>query len=358
MLFHVWSPEGKKNGNDDPLLPSLELIESSGFVFKYPHSGMNSSYFGNEGIGVITEESAFPRRDPLLHFRLRNGADPEVLIDRSIPNPGYQTDFPEWTPQELPITQTSAPVSLTLTGITVQSEKQYLQAHLSATATDPQWENPHVSYDFADATGNHGHWLSPHEPAWMVNAQVRRRLDAKFPPEEVWTLAQQPTPLPTAGVPFRETRTINGISVKPVRLFGPGKYRIENGKVVLAEEKPPSANPDSRHSVGSSSGSAGTINYTDIDTDFPALLIEHAELPSLMNLEVRIRDQTGRDLRKGVYREDHGSMNGQPYGWFPFQPQADSTSIAIDIVIHQGLALEFVVRPPTPAPAAENQARP
>ncbi len=353
MLFHVWSPEGKgRDRNEDPFRPSLELIESSGFVFRHPYSGMNSHFFGKAGIGIITDERTFPRRDPLLHFRLRNGNSPEVLIDRSIPNPGYQSSFPEWTPQPLPITQTVAPVSLTLTGITVHSEKQYMQAHFTTTATDPQWETPHVHEEFSDATGNHGVWLSPHEPAWKVKAKVRRRLDATFLPAEVWTLATLATPQPKSVAPFREVRTINGILVKPQRLFGPGKYRIENGVVVSAGEKPPGPTPESTHSIGSSSGSTGTIHYTDINTDFPAILIEYAELPPLTHLEVRIRDQTGRDLRKGVYREGRGSMNGQPYGWYPFQPQPESTSIVIEVVVHKSLEFEFLVKPPVPEASA------
>ncbi len=348
VLFQEWCPQNHAPFPENQYRHSMEFIESSGFVFRYPYSGRYSLSTQSHGLGVISDYSAFPRRDPQLHFRVLNEDFSQVLLDHTIPNPGYQPSFPEWSPQALPITQTVGPVTMTLTEIKVHQDTSHLESRLTPQSTDPTWENPRWYTFYSDATGNRGPWLSPHEPAWKVTVQAHRRLDVEFLPEETWKLASLSAPVPVSSVALQDVRTVNGVEIKLLRLFGPGEYRIENDQVVSAKELMQSAEiPESRYHDNLETGRSGaTMHYTNVQTDLPGIWIGHTPLPELKYLEVRIRDQLGRDLCSMPVRNSSAYTSSSPSRFAPFQPFPDSTSIEIAIVVHKGLEFEFVVKPP------------
>ena len=346
LALHLWSAKDNQNAIDYPLKPDLELIDSHGIIIHRPYSGMKTHSFGTAGEVITLRESVFPRRDPQLHFRILDSKTKKLLIDKTIPNPGYTPQLTEWVPQPMPITQSVGPVSLTLTGINIHKEQQYLQALSTVTATDPEWERPRIVSSFSDATGNQGHWLLASEPAWKVHTEVRRRDDAKFLPAESWVMPAMDIPGPQSQTAINTTHKFGLSTVTPKWLFGPGHIRIENGKVVSH-----TARASSEKSLDSQihAGSGGSVDYLDIETDVPGLLVEYSPLPEQEELLVRVHDQTGRDLLFKANHTNRSGIGGNLYQWIPLQP--DATACQIEIIVHKSLEFEFIVQPPTVAEA-------
>ena len=342
LLFIEYSPAHLKPTPESLPHPRLEIVDENGVVYPVSRQQGISSSGNARQHGMLYTSEAFPRRQPTLHFRLLSDDGTETLMEQTIPNPGYQPTFPEWVAPPCPVTQTVGPLTVTLTDIQVDNVAQQLKPQFSLRSNSPGWDVLHVDREFdefSDATGNRGSWLPLCEPAWKLKTQFRRRINAQFAPEETWNLGSFPIPASATSASLQTitARTINSVLIQPQHLMGPGCYRFEKGQLV-------SATVNITSSGGPKSYVYGDANFMDIQTDFPALYLEPGSLPLLTHLDVRISDQNGNNLSPIRDIVDYGWV-----GWYAFQPRSDSTSLQIEIVVHQCLEFEFVVKPPVVA---------
>ena len=339
LLFMEYSPAHLNPTPESLPHPQLEFVDEYGIVYPMNHwKGISPSGNARQH-GMLYSCEAFPRRQPALHFRLMSDDGKQTLIEQTIPNPGYKPTFPDWIVAPCPVTQTVGPLTITLTDIQVDIAARQLKPQFSLRTSTPGWDARHVDREFdefSDATGNRGLWLPLREPAWKLKTQFRRRIDAQFAPEETWNLGSFPIPASATSVSLQTitARTINSVLIQPQYLLGPGNYRFEKRQVVTATVNTHSKTLPEWHMYGNS-------DYLEIQTDLSALYIEPGSLPPLTHLDVRIHDQHGNNLNPV-----HGIVDYGWAGWYAFQPRSDSTSIQIEIMVHQGLEFEFIVKPP------------
>ncbi len=349
VAFRIWAPGQREFDGDKPLNVLFELIGSDGVQFQN-----HDCFWGHDGERLDFYESHkwenYPRRDPQLRLNVRDPKSEKLLTEMTIPNPGYRPAWAEWKAQSLPAKEDAGPLSLTLTGVSIDKARHRLEPHFKVDTTDPQWMSPRLSSVFSDVTGNHGDWLSPTEPAWKVKVTAFRRLDVVFLPKQTWKFPVNAIPAGQVFVPFDEVQSVGGIQIKPLWVFGSGDYRIQSEKVVSALA--PKVRQELQSSILSINVDSNIfpIRY-EIFTEVPGVLIQHSWLDPQTRLEVRVRDQRWRNLRSDSLPDHHLTTLGEHssfWQWIPFRPLADSKSCDIEIVVHKCLEFEFIIKPPLP----------
>ena len=112
MLFSWNENLGPKPGPKSGLRPEIQFIDSQGRIHigQWDRRSQNMSGFLYLGF------DAWPRREKILHCRVVNRNDGQVVLDFKVPNPDDQRDAPHWTPRPLPATAEDDQVRVTLKG--------------------------------------------------------------------------------------------------------------------------------------------------------------------------------------------------------------------------------------------------
>ena len=343
VLFSVWRKDGKRKQDSNQFLSRIEFVESTGYIFNSTVSGYNSSY-NLTCIGV----GAFPRRDPMLHIRLFEQGTDRLLFDLTVPNPGYQPQVTEWSPETIPITKTVSPLTVTLKRGPAEFKHQYLaDDDIEITSTDPRWilSRPKRHFWSSDATGNLTYvfpGLSPFEPVWKLNIRLWRSSDAEFSADEVLKTQFYPLPPPSRVEKLDLKKTLLGVEVE-VPMLAPAGTVQDDGTTVSVEK--PAHNAATGISMEWGSGK-GIGPFRRIHSGLPFIPMIYSVVDEETDLILTIRDQNGTKLsleNGGTY-----GFNGTSMRIVQFEPKPESTEVQLEVIVNKGRTFEFFVTPPKP----------
>jgi len=308
--------------------------------FCYPGEGGRGT-IGDPSTGRAIQALAlrcYPRRQRefLLHLKDNNGKTIATLcVTNPLPGP-----FPDWRPLPLPQTQTNGPVTLTLKSLKMHTNQwgPHCSPEFSVQATDPAWAKARPpSWTLQDATGNEGTVLSPREPAWKVRTLVYRARREDFASNEQLVLTG--LPLPGAGqfVSIDEGADCAGVGIKVLVIGGAGKFGLSNG---VTRFMVPGSPASGGHSTSSSSG--GMVETWDSSTPF--LLIEARNTRPDDEIQVHVRDDSGREVV--VEMNGYSGLSGGVRTYLPgFIAPAGAKSVTVTAVVNRPLVYDFLVNP-------------
>ncbi len=339
LLFQLLDPDGSPQNSVEIVFERIEFEDSSGFVLKQAIQGYSSSGQGSS----FHQFSVFPRRDRQLTFRLyeRGG---NLVMQKTIPNPGFVESVTEWQPEALPVTKTVEGLSATLTAVRFQVDRQILTPHITFESADPNWSEPHRGEEWADATGNIGPWLSPHEPAWKLLLTLHQRPEATFPPAS--TLVIDPCPLPE-GLSLQtldRTEVVDGIPLT-IRYVAPAGAVHEDAGVVTVKPPQSPGRTGMSTSAGMSWRNGRHVPHSTIENGLPWIRVEHPPLPREVRLLCDVRDQDGKLLNEKLHPSQSG-INGVSFQAVSFQPRPETKTVQLTVRVSRPRKFEFVVEPP------------
>ena len=339
LLFQLTTPADGVQGTTETAFSRMEFPESTGFLFVEPIGGYTSTGNGTSLHGI----GAFPRRDPNLTFRVyeTNGS---LLMERTIPNPGYQSRFPEWAPEPLPSRKQSGDFSVTLNSLAVHSRSRWVQPILAVTSADNAWTEPVVSHRWSDATGNCGGWLSPFEPAWKLHLTLRRRRDAAFGPRETWVVPMTPIPAGLTLTKVDQESLLDGHRMS-VPYVAPAGAIHDDGGVITITPSQSLGHPGLGISSGSSMVNGRSVTKTTLECGLPFVRLDHGPLPPDVELLCDVRDQDGVLLNEGL-QPSQGGLGGSHFHAVTFRPRPETTAVQLTVRFNAPRQIEFVVAPP------------
>ncbi len=344
VLFSTWTKDGKRKQDSPQFLSRMEFVESTGYIFDSPVTGHNSSY----NLKCMSDP-AFPRRDPILHMRLYEQGTDRQLFDLTVPNPGYQPQVTEWSPETIPITKTVSPLTVTLKRGPAEFKHQYLaDDDIEITSTDPRWilTRPKRHFWSSDATGNLTYvfpGLSPFEPVWKLNIRLWRSSDAEFSADEVLKTQFYPLPSSSRVEKLDLKKTLLGVEVE-VPMLAPAGTVQDDGTTISVEK--PAHNAATGISMEWGSGK-GIGPFRRIHSGLPFIPVIYSVVDEETDLILTIRDQNGTKLsleNGGTY-----GFNGTSMRIVQFEPKPESTEVQLEVIVNKGRTFEFFVTPPKPA---------
>ncbi len=343
VLFSTWTKDGKRKQDAPQFLSRMEFVESTGYVFDSPVTGHNSSY----NLRCMSDP-AFPRRDPMLHLRIFEKETDRLLFDLTLPNPGYQPQVTEWSPEAIPITKTISPFTVTLKHGPSEFKQQYLaDDDLEITSTDPRWivTRPQRHFWSSDATGNLSYvfpGLSRFEPVWKLNIRLWRSSDAEFSADEAWKTRYYPLPSPSKVDKLDLKKILLGVEVE-VPMLAPAGTVQDDGGTITVEKTTPNAATGISMEWGSGNGIGP---FRRIHSGLPFIPVIYSAVDEETELILTIRDQNGTKLsldNGGTY-----GMNGSNMRIVRFEPKPESTEVQLEVIVNKGRTFEFFVTPQKP----------
>ena len=341
FLFSLWGTDGKRKDDPTRFLSRIEFVESTGYVFRSQVSGYTAT-----GNMILFHAAAIPHRDQTLTIRCFGQDWDRLLFDLTIPNPGYQPSFSEWSPEPAPASKTVAPLTVTLKHELDQFTKPYLQDHdIDVTSTDPRWTNtkPQRQFWLTDVTGNRSNdlqGLSPFEPAWKLSLVFRRNAEAEFSEEEIWRTKLFALPAPLTAEKLALKNSVSGIDIAAQFLSSAGTTRIEGDSITVTTTSIPPGRGTSEES-GTLHGRA----YRAIHSGLPFLELTHSILDDETELQITVRDQIGNVI--SVPTGSWSLVSGQSTRIIQLEPKPESSEIQLEFIVNRGRKFEFLVAPPT-----------
>ena len=284
------------------------------------------------------------------------------------PNPSGGS-YPEWEPEEFPITKSDGDVSLTFTGLTARSSEQNLTTNgITLTQTrvrlNTQFQTIQGgqatndwsvrSFRLFDALGNESSvWdcrLCPKESAWGLQVKMWRNDKAPFDVSEVWPLPKIPVPEKQRIQYVNQTESCQGVALELVAVGGGGKVTY----IGL-----PAGHRGGYRTSGSTYFTQGRdrkgVRYeidlkddrTTVESDAPHLFVRVSGLTSDQRLSLRLKDEKSTELQMGSGPQ---SITAGLYLWFIDLPE-DATALNGELIVHKCRTFKFQVKPPEIEPA-------
>ncbi|MCW5551759.1 MAG: hypothetical protein KIS67_06260 [Verrucomicrobiae bacterium] len=314
--------------------------------FRYSREGGGCSTGGGAGEqlqGLILR--SYPRRQSSFWLDLLDQTN-GVMARLRVPNP-VRGPFPEWQASPLPQALTNGPVTLTLEGLgqTGREPWWYIRPKWNLIATDPAWSEARVRYStLADATGNTGQWLSPREPAWLVQARVYRERFEDFGPSEQMVVTNLVIPADGEFVAIDQSAELAGVRVTAQVLTGAGTFIVTNG--VSRAMVPPAT-----QGSGYSTSSFGNTIVESWHGEMPFLLVEVRNAQPGDELFIGMFDEQGRLVELERDGGWSGGRSGVQYYRRDFKRPVKVQSVNLKIVVSRPLGFEFLVNPADVQPA-------
>jgi len=311
------------------------------------------------------------------------GVEGNELASVEIPNPVPQPTT-EWTPEELPITRQNGDLELTLNHF--NTKRDIRQRHTNngridePNVTFDRGKNQHWSLTYAgqktdewsvtnfnlsDALGNQSRqWqieLSPHEPAWRIEATAYRKETASFNESEI--IRFDPIELPREKQVLKPNlAVVSAAGDATVRLIaGGGKvsYRLTsatggggNGSTSGSHYsklglKAENGRQQRHYRYESRRESRGGQDVYNVECELPHVLVEFPTRTGETSLTLRAVDD--QDRKVGVHQQ---SVHGQGT-LLMLETHPGATSVRIEAIIQTPLKFEFFIKPPEPRPLPE-----
>lgn len=239
FLFRTVDDRGKYT-NPNQTTMGFEFTESTGYVFKrygfvdFPHWGV-----------YALTRSCLPRRDKELTIRIEPDWNAKPFVEMKIPNPAYQEQIVEWTPEPLPATRVRGALTARIHGMTyVPSNfgEGFFSFDIRGESTSAEWSGCYFSATLEDATGNRGNDLSPFEPAWKVHARAYRGGAAEFPADLVSPRVKVTIPAPGTIVELGQVLEAGGLKILIRSVSGVGVITEQLG--TFSAKSLPAPKPD------------------------------------------------------------------------------------------------------------------
>ena len=325
----------------------VEFIESTGHRFR----GEAYGQYGLSNFFCLTL-CPFPRRDPILHFRCYEENHDQPILELRVPNPGFEPFFVEWSPEELPITKSQGPLTVTLKRGPQDSFVNYLQAEdIEISSADKSWTEirPQWNAWMSDATGNRSRnlsGLSPFEPAWKLTLKIHRDPSASFTEDEVWRTELFPVPADLSVTKLDLRHVAAGIELRAPFVSSAGSVEEIGGAL--------SVTPSTDSYLGGASVRRGRDQFAAfgcIDSSRPFIYVIHAALDEATELILTVRDQTGRKISRE--NSTHFESNGVHTRILQFIPTEETKEVRLEAIVNRGLTFEFFVKPHKPDKVAQ-----
>ena len=295
----------------------------------------------------------FPRRDPLLQIRCYEAQTDRLLFDMKVPNPGYQSSVSEWSPEALPASKTSPPVTAVLKHGPDDFFVNYLRDDdLEVTSTNPSWTLSQLQRSawFSDATGNRTDGLvaelSPFEPAWKLTVQVRRNAMARFAEGESWRSGLVKLPAEFTAEKLASKQTVAGVDFDAIWLCSAGTMHDHGETVTVHPSASEHFNQGDRNGIRILDFHRSTGFPSVIHSGHPFLWLAHPILAGNTELLITVRYQNGVNISE----EKNGSISrvGKVTRLIQLKPTPETTDVQLEIIVNQGRTFEFLVAPPKP----------
>lgn len=313
-------------------------VDDVGFV--YQREGGSCTMGGGTAIqmhGLILR--SYPRRQSRFKLQLLD-AKGAVIGNLDVANP-VRGPFPEWQPGALPQTQSNGPVTLTLEGLHEggRPEYRYIRPKWQLASSDPAWSKARVrSATFLDPTGNEGQWLSPREKAWKMFALVCRERLQDFAPTEFLALTNVTVPETGQCIQFEQPEDRNGVSLTVHAIAGAGTIANTNGAGWRMLTNAPGP-------VGQSTSSDGKLTIEKWSSRTPFILLEARNVQDHDDIEFKLRDDRGREIKMEGSQGYNGSANGRRMYLRGFTPLVDARWLNLEVIVNRPLQFEYMVNP-------------
>jgi hypothetical protein len=357
--WHSWLPDvisAPGSGSSNSLIVWFTLLDAKGANvssppwtwlapigedgFRWPPSGGS----GTRGAGRIVVHTAwldaFPRRQAEFDVRLLDNNGLLVGTIR-VANP-FRGPFTEWKPEQLPITRTNGPLTVTLESLSEHTNPSptysgWISAEWKMETTDPLWRGAKPSYQqWSDATGNRGGRLSYQEGAWKLELPFRRPNPANYLETEKFTLRDLSVPEPgTFQVLTNEIERL-GVKFKIRCLVGAGTLAITNGTNFGMLARPPGSGWSTTTYEGDTIETWASLK--------PFFLIETSRPDPLDDLRFSLAGSDGRNLPL-----ESSGWSGSAGGGRRYQQKFDATngvsSVTLEGIVSYARLVEFIVSP-------------
>ncbi len=284
-----------------------------------------------DGREILSFES-FPRRDQKLVIHLTDSADRTKTTSFEIENPGFRTNFPDWSPAGLPQTRSDAAMDVTLRELDADSVAKGKRLPVDVAVRDPAWNRHLVTAWIEDATGNHGDQLSPFETPWKARVSIARTDPAALLPGDKWMLGPFPLSPEGSKIPIEQSREVNGVTFR-VRHLETHKSQIPQG--VRSPIHP--------------EGSSTPLDSAIRDREFR---VEFAE--SGFHWITFVEDQSGLRLKEV---SQPIAKRGKARAMFGvrFTPKPDTTHVSLTLTVSRPKEFEFLIVPPAEIKSASGE---
>jgi hypothetical protein len=361
----------KETGKPVQTLPfwSVVAVDSHGCGFGMADTGPGQGMLRRIGTRqplAAASLPVFPRRERFLILRFLERGN--VQVDLKVPNPAYRR-YPTLRAESLPAARPLGASNITFVNFdnvwgAIPFGNPFQQKQFTLTPEfrlPPDWELDELMVE--DATGNSSApawapkygpprrmfrhrppWesmsaqfgLCTNETAWKLTAILRRTAEAKFAPNEVWTIPNLQIPSPGKLRNLSVSNSWQGVTVRLCAIAGPAEVTYSNGIPVLVSESKPRAQtmPSTRplpsmppvplsHPVGS---------------DKPQLLMHVTGLDGSVRLQVTAKTPNGD--------EPCGQrMRSGDYFVIELTPTQDASSVDLSLIAQHPQTVEFFIAP-------------
>jgi hypothetical protein len=359
----------KDTGKRVQTLPfwSVVAVDGHGCGFGIGDTGMGPGMLRRIGIRQPLAAAAlpvFPRRDRFLTLRFLERGN--VQAELKVPNPAYRR-YPTWTAGPLPTARPLGASNITLVNFDnvwgadpFGNPFQQKQFTLTPEFRLPsEWELDDIKVE--DATGNssapawapkygppprmfrHSRpWetmsaqfeLCTNETAWKLTAILRRTTEAKFAPNEVWTIPKLQIPGPGKLRNLSVSNSWQGVTVWLCAIAGPAEVTYSNGIPVLVSE----FKSRTQTMLNRPPGVAPVPFVVPVSSDKPQLLIRVSGLDGSVRLQTTAKTPNGD--------EPCGQrMRSGDYFVMELTPAQDASSVNLSLIAQHPQTVEFLIPP-------------
>ncbi len=312
------------------------IEDASGFLYN-GEGGLCGMRGGGSGLNLGQVLLTFPRREPSFRFHFIDQSD-AIMATLNIPNP-IRASYADWKAQPLPQTQSNGPVALTLEAIREVDSSTYrlLNPQWSLRALMPEWERAKVQrLTFFDATGNEGRWLSPHEPAWKVHAEVHREPFEDFSADEKVTFTNLWMPTNGGFTSANIVQTCLGVRLRLYAVAASARFFVTNGVR-------PGSLPYDGTGYSRTEDDEGRVESWSGKNHFVLLESEGSLYEHIVRL--RLLSDHGQEIPSTNQNSRWECTQQAVMHRLDFSPHPDTKFISLEAIVSRPLHFDFIVNP-------------
>jgi hypothetical protein len=323
---------------------------------------------------LLTAFPPFRSQADRMRLTVKN-ATGDVVAEFDLPHPATAS-LPEWQAEPLPKTFTAGDLALTVSGIQCQSGEESSSAQPDMALSwqgkpTTDWEVTAMS--FTSPLGTKLESTGAGATSLVILDAAGRAVDRAFGfddtlrRERLWKMSLACIRGANAafadferggleGIPLQEADTadvserrchVHGCALAVVAVGGAGAARFPLPATRLGLGPDPFSRATnclpfqelSRWKFESRDGTTATVSC---DTPFPWLILDRSGVPASKTLQVRVRDDQGREVKAGV-----SPLRGELTVLF-LQPKPDTKAVSLDVTIQDPVVFEAIVELPPP----------
>jgi hypothetical protein len=325
-----------------PSFGHIQVFDEHGCLFHTLNAGTHG---GMNILASPVQLPSFPRRQKEFTLRVLDWQNVQ-LAEFKVRNPVVVSDSPNWRAQPLPATRTNGDLAITLEKVTYFTNATYVaitpifsvvqegKTTYAWTVSDNVW---------SDSSGNvtsYGDGLCRQETAWKLQTKLFRNANARFAANELWRLPSRPVMAPGQVVKLTGTNVFGKARLVLHSLGGPGSYTFSNN--IITKAIPLGAGQGLSFSATSSGFGTNRVETISVDLIDPFVAVHVEGLAKDQLLSVRMIDDSGNRHEATI----KGGANRANF--YSAKLPATASTIAVEFIVQQGRAAEFILAPPAP----------